>query len=887
MLRRRVKALVDDVISPQLRENKASARLAVDMWERTAAEQARPGEGTNERFVRMARDANLTLVLILDELRDGTREELEAAVDDPKAQVAVLHRFARRAKSTKQSSMNSTPCSAGCARRASSFNATSARTPRMRGSGSSRSLRRSWYQHYVTVSRAKQASKRRRAEVTKRETLIAALLWHVPQLVQSDTESARAFVDSLSASPRLVPASDHDPLNLAATAILAGRQGDDPTLKRSIRSLRSQNDPVTAALALSLEWWLVGSEFTKDPLATADEVVTRLRGASLRARALVKLTTYSLDNHQRGIAAELLRRAIDTAPQASELRRALLITLSNEFGVMPGEEAFRPIRDGDELTHYDWIDALSLTAARSDLDQRLTDTARNPWSFTIRSGQTPLDSVVAAELQATWAGALWKRRPIQKQVGAQMLVGGARTPEQAVYGLARWVQGGGGDIPQLVDFAEPSFESMSVDLLTQQVLGPSYAGPITSRQKVELAANLWNLLSIDVLEQLMPRIPVDVSELGAPARFFWSRAALRTPRIWKTALRDLTATQRVALAGHLETETLNRMSKVDARKLLREIGAEEAPSEQSQAAGIVLAARLTGKPANGAVTPSVALRVAHREPKALAETVYLTAERSLADTLRASVEAARKGSFGLGTYSVPLAIGSVAEARKAIEDASYRRLTATAKDALAPGTLRLDSLVALARLAHVNVIPPSRYRRLKSVPPQQGVTFFDPISENCLRAGVLLLRSHQLTRDEQLELAALSRDPDTRTRQLTASAAAIHLTEHRSDQAEAALIASLYDPHHSVVRNALGVISQHRLRLSSANARHAIATRIVSLYNAGDRDVRRRSVAAARKLQGARGHDPQLADLIDTASADRSWLVRLDATGGEAGSARS
>src|SRR5262245_27776022 len=89
-LRRRIKSLIDDVYSPQLRDNDERARLAVRMWERAAAEQAPPGETTNERFVRMARESSLTLVLILDELRDGTREELEAAIDEPDTQLAVL-----------------------------------------------------------------------------------------------------------------------------------------------------------------------------------------------------------------------------------------------------------------------------------------------------------------------------------------------------------------------------------------------------------------------------------------------------------------------------------------------------------------------------------------------------------------------------------------------------------------------------------------------------------------------------------------------------------------------------------------------------------------------------------------------------------------------------
>src|SRR5256885_13369168 len=80
-LRRRVKALVDDVVGPQLRRfPEAEVSLAVDMWEREAAQKAPKGGKVNDLFVELARASALTLVLILDELRPGTKEELEAAL---------------------------------------------------------------------------------------------------------------------------------------------------------------------------------------------------------------------------------------------------------------------------------------------------------------------------------------------------------------------------------------------------------------------------------------------------------------------------------------------------------------------------------------------------------------------------------------------------------------------------------------------------------------------------------------------------------------------------------------------------------------------------------------------------------------------------------------
>jgi hypothetical protein len=90
-LRGRVKALVDDVLAPQLREfPEAGVTLAVDMWERSAPRKAKKGSTVNDQFVERARTSALTLVLILDELRGGTREELDAAIAEDEVEVAVV-----------------------------------------------------------------------------------------------------------------------------------------------------------------------------------------------------------------------------------------------------------------------------------------------------------------------------------------------------------------------------------------------------------------------------------------------------------------------------------------------------------------------------------------------------------------------------------------------------------------------------------------------------------------------------------------------------------------------------------------------------------------------------------------------------------------------------
>jgi hypothetical protein len=87
-IRQRVKRLVDDVICPSLRQEYPESRvtLEVDMWERTAAQKA----AGNAIFVERARASGVALVLIFDELRAGTKEELEAVVDEADVEVSLL-----------------------------------------------------------------------------------------------------------------------------------------------------------------------------------------------------------------------------------------------------------------------------------------------------------------------------------------------------------------------------------------------------------------------------------------------------------------------------------------------------------------------------------------------------------------------------------------------------------------------------------------------------------------------------------------------------------------------------------------------------------------------------------------------------------------------------
>jgi hypothetical protein len=89
-LRSRVKTLVEDVINPQLIAEypESGVTIALEVWERVAPQQA-GGRSVNEIFVEKVRASQLTLVLLHDELKQGTREELDAAIA-AEAEVSLL-----------------------------------------------------------------------------------------------------------------------------------------------------------------------------------------------------------------------------------------------------------------------------------------------------------------------------------------------------------------------------------------------------------------------------------------------------------------------------------------------------------------------------------------------------------------------------------------------------------------------------------------------------------------------------------------------------------------------------------------------------------------------------------------------------------------------------
>lgn len=77
-------------INPSLRAEGQPVRFEIDRWELTAAQRNAQGEDGNAKFVRRAQQADATMTLLLRDLGQGTREELDGVLDNTDRDVAAL-----------------------------------------------------------------------------------------------------------------------------------------------------------------------------------------------------------------------------------------------------------------------------------------------------------------------------------------------------------------------------------------------------------------------------------------------------------------------------------------------------------------------------------------------------------------------------------------------------------------------------------------------------------------------------------------------------------------------------------------------------------------------------------------------------------------------------
>jgi hypothetical protein len=89
-LRDRVDRVVHRALNAPLSHSAWRVSFPIWRWEDVEARAAKSGKSVNDTFVQMARESSVVIVLLHDQLRPGTKEELLAVKDDADVDLKVL-----------------------------------------------------------------------------------------------------------------------------------------------------------------------------------------------------------------------------------------------------------------------------------------------------------------------------------------------------------------------------------------------------------------------------------------------------------------------------------------------------------------------------------------------------------------------------------------------------------------------------------------------------------------------------------------------------------------------------------------------------------------------------------------------------------------------------
>lgn len=714
--------------------------------------------------------------------------------------------------------------------------------------------------------------------------LQAALLWDVPRLRRSGARGAEAFIDAFGAhgaSTTDAVGLPESPLELAAMGVVSDRSG---AAEQALEAYGRVSGSYWADLLRhSLRGWSVHVQGVDD-IRVAGDLVKRLPSPSpVRSLLSVKLATFAYDKGDRSLVETLLREAIAASPERSRLRIMLAMESANILREIV--EAPHRLSDvpPDPLVDRDWIDAWALAGAQVFLSESLEDVARNPWSSTLRIGRTPLNQVVAAELQVTWAGALWQRRPIRKQLGAQLLLAEPRTASQAAQGLFHWFTAGGQQFASVVDLAEPSLDQAACDWLIHALASRVGPNDVVSHTLAQVAAQLWDCVSEPLVGSLLDASPVEAGDhpVIADNRRVWVRLADRSPDEISRRLPDLPQDAVAALVDELDYGALERLDDLARGRLIRLL--HEIPDltegqwlslsvlERASTDEDLPAFRLEDAPA------ALVVRLAELDRERVEDRSLLSALTRLAEEVRHQRRRAREGvlEFGGGPSSARLlADGLIAYGAESAELTSA--LWESALDEALAGEPRLQALAALGRLGSVGMLVPDRRDDLRVADTHGDERGLLSVSGDLLRAARLLVLAGTLRPHEEFELLALARSRDVRARELAVNAAGLSLDAHPRRAGPPTIgqvvLTALFDPNESVVVRGLDVIGAGHLPAREAD--DALGRRLLELMETRRRSARAATVRTARVLVDRDRVRAAGATVLDLAKRDKSWRVR-------------
>ncbi|MDP1847633.1 MAG: hypothetical protein Q8K79_07570 [Solirubrobacteraceae bacterium] len=732
------------------------------------------------------------------------------------------------------------------------------------------------------------------AEAKTREAeIVAALLWDVPALHRG-SRSARDFVAALRGGvdkwwePRTFA---EDTLGHAARAVAYERAGELAKAAARYEGLVHDRDPWTRLLGGMLQAW--SETATSDgPIVEALRVAREASVTSdVRARLFAKVATYAFDRGEAELGRIALGDAIALAPEGSRLWSRLALEGLNAGlhyeGPFPGAEDDPP--PDDPLVDYPWIHYDSLSGAERALKAEVERRARRAWTWQITfGGASPVADVVAAEVQATWAGALWLRRPIRLQLGGHLLTGAATSPQQWAYGLLMWILGGGTKEKQIYRYAEPNLTTDGIEFVLRALRDAELR---RSLRFLAVASEAWDAVSDETLRWVISQVDLVAGNHPAAqeALGLWAAYAARLPEEWFEDFLGRDSEVQTSIVESLWTGAVAHLSQ---RMRLSVFEVAWSALQQADNADVQLmriaAATVTEQRRKDLASlldekarPDQVARLVDEHAEALRPEALQRAKQALFELVRREQAEAREGKVSFGPGDARLDLARLL-AHLDPDPAAVSLLLQIAHDASLPGEHILAARRALTIVRRAGRLPAPELRALHgSSDPVGGFPEHGDLSPELVRAARLQTLAPELTNDEAAEVVAGCRAPETRIRMISLATCAEAVAASRGSATRSAfiwaLIGGLFDPDDEAVVAALRGLPDDLSDEQPAAAQVAVA-RLVPLFEEGSMPVR---VAVAERVRrwmevGTRNEAllPGLHEILDRFPRDKSWLVR-------------
>lgn len=673
-------------------------------------------------------------------------------------------------------------------------------------------------------------------------------------------------------------------LGRAAEAVSHERRGEGGEALAIYRSLTRTRAPWVRLLGLLLQGWSAEVPET-EPIHRAADRVQQLRASPRKARLLAKLAGLAADKGERQYAHTLWQEAVAASDPKTHLGRALRIEAVN-LGLPVSEVRFKRWRGEaqDPLVFPEQIESLQLQSATQALTQEVEDRISGAWRETIRIGNRPLAALDSAEAQARWIGLPWLRRPIQKQLGAQLLGGGAVSAEQWTHGVIDWTLGGGANYALALRFAEPHFDNEAADRILSAITD---CDPTRSRKQrvASLAAEAWDLLSEEMLRRMVAELPpaAGIASPASESRVVWAAYAIRLTKEWFARYRELDPDLQAALLDTLDPSAIRHFDREMKMTMYRALGDDERLLSDSGRllpfAAALAPRREWDRLRRLLEDPSpkytrVISRLRTERPEIVSAAVEARTLSGLVKSLREQSEEARRGTTALGGAGPRIELGRFLSVCEKPDRAAIQLLTETAIDPTLPSHYLREARQGLVLVRRAGRLPASGLRALRAAPESEPLAPHpEEVSPALLRAFLLLVCAERSTEGERAELVAMVRSPEERVRVIAASACAEALSHTKDEGLAWALVSGLFDPSPAVCEAALAGLPS--LDLGYPAAADVAWQRLPALFEQSTRAVRTEIVHAlgATPTRGA-SQRRRRAELLQRARLDRSWEVR-------------